>query len=415
MAAQTRVVKLIENYIYPTFQLYAVMANRKISPKEGLRLAALTVMEWLRQRMGERIPPELEQPAPDQYKTAGDQCLPSLHLNRGYLIDILSLPEQGIWSLQITEPDLGSEPGNKDQLRAPVAGRVIETNIGFHIRDKVLECGFQTLISDPEGTREKADVYRLAIVRRLMENPEFGLKQILPLSGAVPRLRTASELSKAAELSLAPENQLPVVIFTCRPSKIAKADDAFQHFAAPKVLNWDKVELNLDDFAAVPAFARDLQPELPEPPVLEETPPYDVSEVAEKLKGFCRVYLAETALLAPLSELAGKKVCPGDIVALEPACFGAKRTVFAYPGRRTEQQSRLDELLRWGYIYPREKPCDFGEVRFLSAAREYPLDWHLGVGSDPENLLRIYFFHDDTARKIVIGSMPEHLTAVQIQ
>ena len=119
MAAQTRVVKLIENYIYPTFQLYAVMANRKISPKEGLQLAALTVMEWLRQRMGERIPPELEQPAPDQYKTAGDQCLPSLHLNRGYLIDILSLPEQGIWSLQITEPDLGSEPGNKDQLRAP--------------------------------------------------------------------------------------------------------------------------------------------------------------------------------------------------------------------------------------------------------------------------------------------------------
>ena len=292
---------------------------------------------------------------------------------------------------------------------------MIETNIGFHIRDKVLECGFQTLISDPEGTREKADVYRLAVVRRLMENPEFGLKQILPLSGAVSRLRTASELSKAVELSLAPENQLPVVIFTCRLSKITKADDAFQRFAAPKVLNWDKVELNLDDFAAVPAFARDLQPELPEPPVLEETPPYDVSEVAEKRKGFCRVYFAETALLAPLSELAGKKVCPGDIVALEPACFGAKRTVFAYPGRRTEQQSRLDELLRWGYTYPREKPCDFGEVRFLSAAREYPLDWHLGVGSDPENLLRIYFFHDDTARKIVIGSMPEHLTAVQIQ
>ena len=48
-------------------------------------------------------------------------------------------------------------------------------------------------------------------------------------------------------------------------------------------------------------------------------------------------------------------------------------------------------------------------------AREYPLEWHLGVGSDPETLLRIYFFHDDTAKKIVIGSLPEHLPAVQIQ
>ena len=34
-------------------------------------------------------------------------------------------------------------------------------------------------------------------------------------------------------------------------------------------------------------------------------------------------------------------------------------------------------------------------------AREYPLNWHLKVGNDPENLLRIYFFHDDKARKLV--------------
>ena len=48
-------------------------------------------------------------------------------------------------------------------------------------------------------------------------------------------------------------------------------------------------------------------------------------------------------------------------------------------------------------------------------AREYALSWHLTVGNDPENLLRIYFFPDDKARKLVIGSMPEHLRAVQIR
>ena len=43
------------------------------------------------------------------------------------------------------------------------------------------------------------------------------------------------------------------------------------------------------------------------------------------------------------------------------------------------------------------------------------LDYHLRVGNDPENLLRIYFLHDDARRRIVIGSLPDHLRAVKVQ
>ena len=43
------------------------------------------------------------------------------------------------------------------------------------------------------------------------------------------------------------------------------------------------------------------------------------------------------------------------------------------------------------------------------------LDYHLRVGNDPENLLRIYFLHDDDRQLIVIGSLPDHLTTVSIQ
>ena len=43
------------------------------------------------------------------------------------------------------------------------------------------------------------------------------------------------------------------------------------------------------------------------------------------------------------------------------------------------------------------------------------LDYHLRVGNDPENLLRIYFLHDDARQMIVIGSLPDHLTTVSIQ
>lgn len=46
---------------------------------------------------------------------------------------------------------------------------------------------------------------------------------------------------------------------------------------------------------------------------------------------------------------------------------------------------------------------------------ESPLDYHLGVGNDPENLLRIYFLHDDSKKLIVVGSLPRHLRAVTIR
>ena len=43
------------------------------------------------------------------------------------------------------------------------------------------------------------------------------------------------------------------------------------------------------------------------------------------------------------------------------------------------------------------------------------LDYHLRVGNDSENLLRIYFLHDDAEKLIVIGSLPDHLRNVKIQ
>lgn len=43
--------------------------------------------------------------------------LRSLYINQGYVIDIVSLPEQGAWTMQIVEPDLGSDPGNPEQRR----------------------------------------------------------------------------------------------------------------------------------------------------------------------------------------------------------------------------------------------------------------------------------------------------------
>ena len=367
MSTQSRTVRLLQNVLYPTYQLYAAMGSKQTAPRDGLRLAALTTMEWLRQRIPDDIPAELCQPGPDEYRTADDSNLPSLHLNRGYVLDIVSLPEKGVWSLQITEPDLGSDPGKKEQRRAAVPGRVIETNVAFRIYGKELECGFQTVVSDPEGTSPQAEVYRLAVVRRLMENPAFGLTQILPVNGSVTEVKTAAQIRKLTTLISTPENQLPAVVFTYYQKQCTVLP---VKNTAPKVLNTlpqqmpdifsARQEMHYEERFNLLTAARQPEEEL--------TLPCDVPAFAEKMKGFCRTYLLDAGLLPGLAKAVGVCLNPGDVTLLEPLRFGGRTQVFPY--RPSKQEKMVDDLTGALYTYPRGRSYSFGHIEFLSAARE---------------------------------------------
>ena len=367
MSTQSRTVRLLQNVLYPTYQLYAAMGSKQTAPRDGLRLAALTTMEWLRQRIQDDIPAELCQPGPDEYRTADDSNLPSLHLNRGYVLDIVSLPEKGVWSLQITEPDLGSDPGKKEQRRAAVPGRVIETNVAFRSYGKELECGFQTVVSDPEGTSPQAEVYRLAVVRRLMENPAFGLTQILPVNGSVTEVKTAAQIRKLTTLISTPENQLPAVVFTYYQKQCTVLP---VKNTAPKVLNTlpqqmpdifsARQEMHYEERFNLLTAARQPEEEL--------TLPCDVPAFAEKMKGFCRTYLLDAGLLPGLAKAVGVCLNPGDVTLLEPLRFGGRTQVFPY--RPSKQEKMVDDLTGALYTYPRGRSYSFGHIEFLSAARE---------------------------------------------
>lgn len=215
MSDSYRVVRLLRNRLYPTYQLFAQMSSKKTSPQDGLRLAALITMHWLRQRLGDAAPAEwLALPDVSDWRGIDVVQLPSLHLNQGYVVDIVSLPEQGMWTMQITEPDLGSDPGNPEQKRQPVPGRVIETNVGFRIVGTTLECGFKTVVSDPEGVAQSAEVYRLAVIRQLIMHPDFGLRQLTPLVHEAARIVNTDQVKKLVSVWHDAENQLPCVVFS---------------------------------------------------------------------------------------------------------------------------------------------------------------------------------------------------------
>ena len=354
MDAAYRVVHLMKNRLYPTYQLHAYMANKKTAAQDGLRLAALVTMNWLARRIGDDIP-EILQRVPDasDYLQATDDDLPSLHINAGYIIDIVSLPKDGTWTLQIAEPDLGSDPGNAQQSRKAVPGRVIETNIEFRIVGSRLECGFQTVISDPEGTSQEAEVYRLAIIRQLAGHPDFGLKQITPLCSEPLPLKTSEQVKNMFEAWKSAENQIPCVIFTHARS-----------VQAPTQLP----SIHTDIWSSSPALIR---PELQQKPTAP-TPemPYDVSGFAKSSITFCRTYIADNAIFEKLSAQLPLTPCPGDIIVLEPPAFGGKARAIPLKPNATRRKEQIDALKLEMCQYLRNRHISFGRIAFLSAARK---------------------------------------------
>lgn len=375
-----RVVKLLKNHIYPTYQLHAFMANKKTSPQDGLRLAALTTLEWLGRRLGENTPDALKDlPSPNEYRTVSSECLASLHLNAGFMIDIVSLPQQGIWTLQITEPDLGPNPGSPQQSRLPVSGRIIETNVAFKIVDKQLECGFKTMISDPEGTAQPAETYRLAIIRQLANNPDFGLLQNNRLTQTCTLIESANQLKSVLSLAHSEDNDLPCVIFT---QILRKSDDMLKMEALAQMhsnaaglsrlggnFNLPLQPSNIRGSAfPVPAAQKNGQPSWQQ--ATPENPPYDIDTFAKYGISLCRTYLLSNNLLDKLCKAEKLPLSAGDIAVLEPLAFGGKRWSLPYELGKARQDKTMAQLKGRMYSYPCGKEINFGHISFLSAARE---------------------------------------------
>lgn len=375
MNASYRFVKLLKNRLYPTYQLHAFMANDKTDPKDGLRLAALTTMHWLKSRLGNAAQGEWDRiPSPEEYLSATDEDLPSLYVNQGFVINIVSLPDKGMWSLQITEPDLGSDPGNPNQTRQPVPGRIIETNIAFQIVNKQLECGFKTVISDPVGTVPEAEVYRPTVVKLLMNNPAFGLKQVTDIPMSPIRLTNSAQVKKMLWVTHSAGNQLPAVVFT----QLAEEKKAVPLAASPSLLMFGSAfpqsKPDLNDLL----LRKSLQINLPNPVPAEKTepavsePPYDLDRFCYYTFSHCRTYVLEAAANKAFTSQSGISFRPGDIILMYPTSLGGGETTFPYrasddPAKtaRSVEKTVKDVL--------KSRNVDFGHVMFLSGVREHLL------------------------------------------
>ena len=324
------VVKLITNSSYTTYQFYALMANRSTPLEDGLRFAALTTIDWIKKRLGEEnIPEELKMPSASEYKDYSTE-LKGYYFNDGYLLNIISIPKEGIWTLQLIEPDMSSQPGDDDPIEKAMPGRTFTTNIGFYINRETgrLECGFQTIVSQPKTESKKARVYRLAIIRKLMNAEIFGFEQGYRITDKPIIVDNKKIYKSICEIINSESNQLPIVGY-CSNRKI-------------NVSAYD-LGTRLQNPMAMGDYSSDVT---------------SVDDLARERFSFGFFCLFDDRFIQELKKDFGEIVADNEIFLIHPKKYGGRIIVPA--------QNRISETI---LKYPSEKPYSFGAVKFVSEAR----------------------------------------------
>lgn len=206
-------LRLLRNVTYPTYQLYALAGRGKAPPATVLTICVLQTLAWLRNRFRDfEAPDELKWPEPDAYAEVDPHSFKSFRIDHGYKVEVVWLPDEQVWTMQLTEPDLGSDPGAARPKRAPVPGRLFETNIAYRVLTNDVECGFRTVVSDVEGITVPCEVYRLAFIKHLARHPLVGLNQFWPLQEEPHVLETVAAIRQLQEWLKDKSRMMPAVV-----------------------------------------------------------------------------------------------------------------------------------------------------------------------------------------------------------
>ena len=206
---------------YPTYQFHAVSAS-SASSDDIFRICILESFRWLRNRLVKfaELPECLCTPDPENYSEFSTDDLASFSLNLGCSIESVYLPKDGIWTLTISENDLGANHGTSDE-RLPVQGRRFTTEISFRKSADHVEAGVRTICSEPLDTEAECEIFRPTFVKKLSENPLVCFRSRYDIDGKPVTVTSRNEADRLCEAVSASDFDMPVVI-VCEPEKLKK-------------------------------------------------------------------------------------------------------------------------------------------------------------------------------------------------
>ena len=358
---------LMRNVSFPTYQLHAMAGGGATPPGDVLKIVVLETVAWLRQRFRAfELPPELDMPTPDDFSSLDLAQLRSFRLDMGYKLSVIWLPELWIWALQLTEPDLGARPGDQNQPRPPVPGRLFETNITYRAMDSGVECGFKTVVHEPQGTEVFCEVFRLAFIKNLARNPLVGLSQTWRLVDMAHRLDELPHIRRLSRWLRDPQRMMPAVIFA-------------EHVPEQKPLPESNALRAMVDSTAPPTalfktlpYPTTLPPAAPAASV--PTMPMELSALARYRMSFAQFFLVAAPQRELFTATTGIAIERGETLVLEADALGGAVTRYPFgPTARDREKNRraLDFFIQ---NYPKGKAMDFGGCVFVPEARVLEFD-----------------------------------------
>lgn len=358
-------LSLLQTRSYPGYQLYATMKYEDQSPEKCMKYIVLTVLNWLRQKIGgESLPPELQTPQPKDFTKVSNDVFKSYHFSGGFTLDITSMLDHGIWAARIKEPDV------ERQGKKAIIGRFFVTEIGLKCLSDSVEFGVRIDVLDPvDVTDEVPSAYRPGFIRHLFATKRLKIRQVEPLKyNEAHVVNNPMAMKRLVELISNEQNYLPIIVLTY----------ASEQRSVMEVV--EKLDKNLGLTGTPDSFMSRLNQINLVPEMLEfgdASLPYDADYMAYHTFGYGRVYVVAEKQFSIFKKKINKpSLQPGDLLWIEPICFGGNCQIVSYDPTAVAgvREYRRNKIVEDAHHYSKKKAVSFGTIVFEAAARRLEVE-----------------------------------------
>lgn len=219
---------------YPTYQFYSITTS-SAPVSDTFRICILETFRWLRNRLDNfsALPPVLTTPDPESYSAFPESSLASFSVNISCSIDCIYLKGDDLWTITISENDMGVNVGSDDE-RPAVQGRRFTTEISYRKHPDFVEAGVRTICTEPVNTNADCEVFRPTFIKMLSQNPKVCFRNSFNIDGEPVKISSKSDADNFCEIISSGKCDMPFVL-VCQPEKlkkVTKASDVFENAAA---------------------------------------------------------------------------------------------------------------------------------------------------------------------------------------
>ena len=218
--------KLIATKLYSSFQICCSVfpANEEYSVHDVFNKVVLYIIDWLRFRSREDEEVALvlsDYPQPEDFHSFDLALLPDIKIKEAFSVNTMFLQDRANWSFRTSEPDNFAEFDDQGP-EAIILGRSFITNIAVQENAKYVTLSYKCECKEPKTNKKDCKVFRPKFLKPICRDENFIVKELPETSAQYDRIFEkcisidTNSISNhlATDLILNEARQLPVLLFT---------------------------------------------------------------------------------------------------------------------------------------------------------------------------------------------------------